>query len=105
MIISKKFFKLVSVKEVVEVMEKKRSWTAEQTHLFCSILADPVTTFMLTLERVIKKKGVTKEVFEAILGELKTAFMEKPFKSLNEKSLKGKGLLNLNVKKTPKEGQ
>ena len=56
MIISKKFFKLVSVKEVVEVMEKKRSWTAEQTHLFCSILADPVTTFMLTLGRVIKKR-------------------------------------------------
>ena len=28
--------------------------------------------------------------------------MEKPFKSLNEKSLKGKGLLNLDVKKNSK---
>ena len=36
------------------------------------------------------KKPATKEVFEAILEELKTAFMEEPFKTLNETSLKGK---------------
>ena len=47
---------MVSVKEVVEVMEKKttRNWTAEQTNLFCSILTDPVTKFMLTLEQKTK---------------------------------------------------
>ena len=40
---------------------------------------------MLTLERRALKKAATKEAFEAILEELKTAFMEKPFKTLNEK--------------------
>ena len=34
-------------------MEKKttRNWTAEETNLFCSILADLVTTFIFTLEQ------------------------------------------------------
>ena len=61
----------MSVKEVVEVMEKKttRNWTAEQTNLFCSILADPVTKFILTFERKALKKAATKDVFEAILEE------------------------------------
>ena len=57
---------MVSVEEVVEVMENKttRNWTAEETNLFCSILVDPVTKFMLTLERKALKKAATKEVFE-----------------------------------------
>ena len=77
-------------------MEKKttRNWTAEETNLFCSILADPVTKFMLILERTALKKAATKEVFEAIIEELKTAFMEEAFKTLNETSLKGKKSLN-----------
>ena len=50
---------------------------------------------MLTLERKALKKGATKEAFEAVLEELRTAFMEEPFKALNEKSLKGKESLNL----------
>ena len=59
------------------------------------ILADPVTKFMFTLEQKALKKAATKEAFEAILEELKTGFMEEPFKTLNEKSLKGKESLNL----------
>ena len=31
------------------------------------------------------------------------AFIEGPSKTLNEKALKGKGLLNMDIKKTPKE--
>ena len=49
---------MVHVKEVVEVMEKKttRKWTVEETNLFCSLLAEPVTKFMLTLEQKTLKK-------------------------------------------------
>ena len=91
---------MVSTKEVVEIKEKKtRKWTAEETNLFCSILADLVAKFMLALEWKALKKVATKEVFEAILEELKTTFMEEPFKTLNEKSLKGKESLNLDIKK------
>ena len=46
--------------------------------------------FMLILERKALKKVAAKEVFEAILEELKTDFMEELFKTLSEKSLKGK---------------
>ena len=53
---------------------------------------------MLTLEQKALKKDVTQEVFEAILEELKTVFMEEPFKSLNEKSLISKESLNLDIK-------
>ena len=62
-------------------MEKKttRNWTAKETILFWSILADLVTKFMLTWERKAVKKAATKEVF-AILEELKTVFMEEPSK-------------------------
>ena len=82
----------MSVKEVVEVMEKKttRNWTVEQTNLFVSTVADPATKFILTFEWKALEKAATKEVFGAILGKLSTAFMEKLFKTLNEKSLKGK---------------
>ena len=67
---------MVHVKEVVEVMEKKttRKWTVEETNLFCSLLAEPVTKFMLTLEQKTLKKAATKEVFDAILEKLKSAF-------------------------------
>ena len=94
---------MVSVKEVVEVMEKKttRNWTAEESKLFCSILADPGTMFMLTLERKALIKAVTKE--DAILEELKTAFMGEQFKTLKEKSLKGKKSFNLDIKKLQKK--
>ena len=78
---------------------RKVKWTSEETNLFCSILADLVTKFMLILERKAVKKVATKEVFEAITEELKTAFIEEPFKTLNEKSLKGKESLNLDIKK------
>ena len=75
----------MSVKEVVEVKEIKSTGNqnAEQTNLFSSMLADPVTKFMLILERKALEKSAIKEIFGAILGELKTAFMEKHFKSLN----------------------
>ena len=53
---------------------------------------------MLTLEQKALKKDVTKEVFEVILEELKTVFMEESFKSLNEKSLISKESLNLDIK-------
>ena len=53
---------------------------------------------MLTLEQKALKKDVTKGVFEVILEELKTVFMEEPFKSLNEKSLISKESLNLDIK-------
>ena len=78
-------------------MEKKinRNLTAEETNLFSSTVADPVTKFMLRLEQKALKEVATKEAFEAILEELTTAFMEEPFKTLNEKSLKGKESLNL----------
>ena len=94
---------MVSVKEVVEAMDKKtmRNWTAEGTKLFCSIFLDLVIKFMLTLERKVLKKAATKEVFEAILEELKTTSMEEPFKILKGKLLKGKESLKLNIK-TPK---
>ena len=72
---------MVSVKEVVEVMENK---------INRNLTADPVTKFMLRLEQKALKEVATKEAFEAILEELTTAFMEEPFKTLNEKSLKGK---------------
>ena len=82
-------------------MEKKttRNCTAEETNLFCSILVDPVTKFMLTLEQKALKKAATEEIFEAILEELETAFMEEPFKNLSKQSLKGKESLNLDIKK------
>ena len=75
------------MKEVVEVMEKKttRNSTAQETNFF----------FLLTLERKILKRAATKEVFDAILKQLKTAFMEESFKTLNEKSLQCKESLNL----------
>ena len=46
--------------------------------------------FMLIFERKALKNAATKEVFEAILEELKTDFMEETFKTLNKNSLKGK---------------
>ena len=46
-----------------------RNWTTEETNI-CSILADPITKFMLTLERKASKKASKKEVFEPILKEL-----------------------------------
>ena len=54
---------------------------------------------MLILERKAVKKVATKEVFEAITEELKTTFIEEPSKTLNEKSLKDKESLNLDIKK------
>ena len=39
---------------------------------------------MLTLEQKTLKKAATEEIFEAILEELETAFMEEPFKTLNK---------------------
>ena len=50
--------------------------------MFCSILADSVTKFMLTLEQKALKKAAMKEVFEAIIKKLNTAFMGEPFKTL-----------------------
>ena len=49
---------LKKILEILKVMEKKtrRNWTAEQTNLFCSILADPVTKFIFTLERKALRK-------------------------------------------------
>ena len=72
-----------------------RSCIAEETCMFCSILADTVNSFMLALERKAFKKAATKEVFEAILKELKITFMEEHFKFLNDKVLEGKMSFNL----------
>ena len=66
-----------------------------------SILAVPVTKFMITFEQKAFNKAAAK-VFEAILEEWKTAFMEESFKTLNEKSLKGKESLNLGIQKFQK---
>ena len=52
---------------------------------------------MITFERKAFNKAATK-VFEAILEEWKTAFMEESFKTLN-KSLKGKESLNQGIQK------
>ena len=64
-------------------MEKKnstRNWTLEETNLFCSILVDPLSNFMVTLERKALKKSSTKEVFEAILEELDKLLMRSHLK-------------------------
>ena len=53
---------------------------------------------MITFERKAFNKAATK-VFEVILEEWKTAFMEESFKTLNKKSLKGKESLNLGIQK------
>ena len=70
--------------------EKKgaRNRTSIETNQFCSILADPVNRFMITLERKALKKASSKVVFEEVLEELKKIFQEGPFKSLNGEALK-----------------
>ena len=72
--------------------EKKegRNWTSIETDQFCSILADPLNQFMITLERKELKKVSTKVVFEEVLEELKKSFQEEPLKSLNGEALKKK---------------
>ena len=72
--------------------EKKegRNWTSIETNQFCSILADPLNQFMITLERKELKKVSTKVVFEEVLEELKKSFQEEPLKSLNGEALKKK---------------
>ena len=72
--------------------EKKegRNWTPIETNQFCSILADPLNQFMITLERKELKKVSTKVVFEEVLEELKKSFQEEPLKSLNGEALKKK---------------
>ena len=72
--------------------EKKegRNWTSIETNQFCSILADPLNQFMITLERKELKKVSTKVVFEEVLEELKKIFQEEPLKSLNGEALKKK---------------
>ena len=81
-------------------MEKKsstRNWSLEETNLFCSVLVDPLTNFMVTLEQKALKKSSTKEVFESILEELNKALDEEPFKT--SKIRKEKGKLSIDVKK------
>ena len=72
--------------------EKKgaRNWTSIETNQFCSILADPVNRFIITLERKGLRKTSTKVVFKEALEKLKKSFQEEPFKSLNEEALKKK---------------
>ena len=72
--------------------EKKegRNWTSIETNQLCSILADSLNQFMITLERKELKKVSTKVVFEEVLEELKKSFQEEPLKSLNGEALKKK---------------
>ena len=83
--------------------EKKgaRNWTSTETNQICSILTDPVTQSMITLERKALKKASTKVIFEEVLEELKTSFQEEPFKSLNGEALEKKKIseLQIDVKK------
>ena len=79
------------------------SWTAEETYRFCLIVVDTVNKAMLTSKRWTFKKAVTKNVFEAVLDELKITFMEERFKYLNYKVLKDKESINMDIKKTPKK--
>ena len=72
--------------------EKKeaRNWTSTEINQFCSILADPLNQFMMTLEKKELKKVSTKVVFEEVLEELKKSFLEESLKSLNGEALKKK---------------
>ena len=47
------------------------SWTPIETNQFCTILADLINRFMITLERKPPKTASTKVVFEKVLVELK----------------------------------
>ena len=66
------------------------SWTPIETNQFCTILADLINRFMITLERKPPKTASTKVVFEKVLVELKKSFQEEHFKSLNGEALKKK---------------
>ena len=70
--------------------KERRNWMSIETNQFCSILADPLNQFMITLERKELKKVSTKVVFEEVLEELKKSFQEEPLKSLNGEALKKK---------------
>ena len=67
-----------------------RNWTKEETELFCEVLVDPVNNFLETLEKKALKKSSTKEVFEAILDELKTEMLKEEFIIKNDKNFNGK---------------
>ena len=67
--------------------------------MFALILADTVNKAMLTSKRKAFKKAATKDIFAAVLDELKITFMEEPFKSLNDKVLKGKESINMGIKR------
>ena len=79
-----------------------RNWTTVETNLFCSILVDPVNSFMVTLEKRALKKTSTKDIFEQILLELKKRFKVEPYKTRNKEALssrKNNAELELDVKK------
>ena len=92
-------------------MNKKNvsgNWTTEETNLFCEIVTDPITNFMITLERKALKKSSRKEVFEEILGEFQARLLGDYFKRRNSENLKGKKKetkLLFDVKRTSSEIQ
>ena len=88
-------------------MNKKnvsRNWTTEETNLFCEIVTDPITNFMITLEGKALKKLSRKE----ILGEFQARLLGDYFKRRNSENLKGKKKetkLLFDVKRTSSEIQ
>ena len=53
------------------------NWNAEETSLFCEIVTDLITNFMISLEQKALKKSSTKKVFEKILDKFQEKFWVK----------------------------
>ena len=66
-----------------------QNWTAKERILFCEILRDPITSFMITLGQMTFKKS-TKKVFEEILNEFQERLVGESFKAQNSQNFKGK---------------
>ena len=70
---------------------KTRNWTDTETEELCRILADPLNNYVSTLEEKALKKAPTREVFSAMLDEVKEAFFRPEFDEANA--------INFSVKK------
>ena len=74
-----------------QTKKSSRNWTKAETNLFCEIPVDPINHFMQTLEQKALKKASAKEVYDAIVAEMKEAMKAEPFESRNAAYLKNKG--------------
>ena len=70
--------------------KEARNWTSIETKPFCSILADPVNPFMITLERKALKKASSKVVFEEVLEEFKKEFPRRTLQKSEQRRVKEK---------------